>query len=199
MLTGTEQRLLDFFRDYCQCEGHPPLLREIGAALAIQSKGTLHRYVRSLIDKGYLQAGQGGWRGVALSVPESRPLVYPLLGRIAAGRPIEAIPGQDEIDLTALLGEGSDTYVLRVAGDSMIGADILDGDLVFLRRQETAENGAIVSALIDGEEVTLKRFRRARQGYVQLIPEHPEMPPMRYPAARVVIQGVLIAKLRLYP
>lgn len=197
MLTLAEQRVLDFFRDYSKREGHPPLLREIGAALEIKSKGTLHRYVRVLIEKSYLQEGQGGWRGIALSTPEARPLVYPLLGRIAAGQPIEAIPGQDEIDLAALLG-GGDTYVLKVAGDSMIAADIFDGDLVFLRRQDTAENGDIVSALIDGEEATLKRFRRHRSRQVLLIPENPEMKPMRYDAARVIIQGVLIAKLRLY-
>ena len=197
MLTLAEQRVLAFFRDYSKREGHPPLLREIGAELGIKSKGTLHRYVRSLIEKGYLQEGQGGWRGIALSTPEVRPLVYPLLGRIAAGQPIEAIPGQDEIDLATLLGKG-DTYVLKVAGDSMIAADIFDGDLVFLRRQDTAENGDIVSALIDGEEATLKRFRQHKSGQVLLIPEHSEMKPMRYDAARVVIQGVLIAKLRLY-
>ncbi len=197
MLTPTEQRVLEIFRSYTDQEGQPPLLREIGQALGIRSKGTLHRYVRSLIGKGYLQEGQGGWRGMALASPRRRPFVYPLLGRIAAGRPLEAIPGQDEIDLASLLG-GGDTYVLKVAGDSMIAADILDGDLVFLRRQETAENGDIVSALIDGEDATLKRFRRRPNAQVLLIPENPALKPMAYDPARVTIQGVLIAKLRLY-
>jgi len=87
---------------------------------------------------------------------------------------------------------------LKVAGDSMIAADILDGDLVFLRRQETAENGDIVSALIDGEEATLKRFRRRPNAQVLLIPENPALKPTAYDPARVTIQGVLIAKLRLY-
>ncbi|OOO01923.1 MAG: LexA repressor [Chromatiales bacterium USCg_Taylor] len=197
MLTPAEQRVLEIFGDYTEREGQPPLLREIGQALGIRSKGTLHRYVRSLIGKGYLQEGQGGWRGIALARPRRRPLVFPLLGRIAAGRPLEAIPGQDEIDLASLLG-GGDTYVLKVAGDSMIAADILDGDLVFLRRQETAENGDIVSALIDGEEATLKRFRRRPNAQVLLISENPVLKPMAYDPARVTIQGVLIAKLRLY-
>ena len=197
MLTPAEQRVLEIFRDYTDREGQPPLLREIGQALGVRSKGTLHRYVRSLIGKGYLQEGQGGWRGIALAPPHRRPLVFPLLGRIAAGRPLEAIPGQDEIDLASLLG-GGDTYVLKVAGDSMIAADILDGDLVFLRRQETAENGDIVSALIDGEEATLKRFRRRLNAQVLLIPENSALKPMAYDPARVAIQGVLIAKLRLY-
>ncbi|MGH8581590.1 MAG: transcriptional repressor LexA [Gammaproteobacteria bacterium] len=197
MLTPTEQRVLDFFRDYTGRKGRAPLLREIGAALGIRSKGTLHRYMRALIDKGELRVGPGGWRGIAHLAVRRRPLVFPLLGRIAAGRPIEAIPGQDEIDLAALLG-GGDTYVLKVAGDSMIEAGIRDGDLVFLRRRDTAENDAIVSALIDGEEATLKRFRRHKNGQVLLIPENPAMKPLRYAAARVAIQGVLIAKLRLY-
>ncbi|MBA2591845.1 MAG: transcriptional repressor LexA [Pseudomonadota bacterium] len=197
MLTPAEQRVLDFFRDFSGRYGHPPLLREVGEALGVRSKGSLHRHVRALIEKGYLQEGQGGWRGIALITPGERPLVFPLLGRIAAGRPIEAIAGEDEIDLASLLG-GSDTYVLQIAGDSMIGADILDGDLVFLRRRETAEEGDIVSALIDGEEATLKRFRRHRNGLVLLIPENPAMKPVAYDAKRVAIQGVLIAKLRLY-
>jgi len=197
MLTPAEQRVLDVFRDFTDRYGHPPLLREIGEALGIKSKGSLHRYVRSLVEKGHLREERGGWRGIALIMPSKRPLVYPLLGRIAAGRPIEAIPGQDEIDLASLLG-GPDTYVLKVAGDSMIGADILEGDLVFLRRQETAENGDVVSALIDGEEATLKRFRRHKNGQVLLIPENPAMKPMAYDAKRIAIQGVLIAKLRLY-
>jgi repressor LexA len=197
MLTLAEQRVLDFFRDYSKREGHPPLLKEIGAALGIKSKGTLHRYVRSLIEKGFLQEGQGGWRGIACCTLEVRPFVYPLLGRIAAGWPIEAIPGQDEIDLTSLL-KGPDIYALKVAGDSMMAAGICDGDVVFLRRQDTAEDGDIVCALIHGEEATLKRFRRAKQGQVLLIPEHPDMRPMRYDAERVAIQGVLIAKFRFY-
>jgi repressor LexA len=197
MLTLAEQRVLDFFRDYTEREGHPPLLREIGEALGLKSKGTLHRYVRALIRKGHLQEGQGGWRGIALAAPGTRALVFPLVGRIAAGRPIEAIPGQDEIDLAALL-QGADIYALKVTGDSMLGAGICDGDLVFLRRQDSAENGAIVSALIDGEEATLKRFRRAGRGQVLLIPENPALQPLRYAAARVAIQGVLIAKFRFY-
>ncbi len=197
MLTPAEQRVLDVFRDFSERYGHPPFLREIGEALGIRSKGTLHRHVRALIKKGYLQEGEGGWRGIAFIEPSKRPLVVPLLGRIAAGRPIEAIPGQDEVDLVSLLG-GPDIYALKVAGDSMIGADILDGDLVFLRRQETAENGDIVSALIDGEEATLKRLRRHRNGRVLLVPENPAMKPLAYDVGRIAIQGVLVARLRLY-
>ncbi len=196
MLTLAEQRVFSFFQDYSVRYGRPPLLREIGEALGLKSKGTIHRYVQSLIKKGYLQAGRGGWRGSALTAQTARRLMFPLLGRIAAGRPIEAIPGQDENDLVAVLG-GPDTYVLKVTGDSMIAADILDGDLVFLRPQDTAKEGEIVSALIDGEEVTLKRFRR-RRGRVLLIPENPAMAPMAYDSERIVIQGVLIAKLRFY-
>ena len=123
--------------------------------------------------------------------------VLPLLGKIAAGKPIEAVPGRDEVDLSDFFG--SNNFAIRVQGDSMIDAGILDGDTVIIEFRETANDGDIVVALIDECETTLKRFRRSRHGkYIKLIPANADMEPMVYEAERVRIQGVLIGQLRKY-
>jgi repressor LexA len=123
--------------------------------------------------------------------------VLPLPGRIAAGKPIETIPGWDEIDLRDFFGKNN--FAIRVQGDSMIDAGILDGDTVIIEFRETANDGDIVVALIDESETTLKRFKRSRYGnYIKLIPANADMKPMVYEAERVRIQGVLIGQLRKY-
>ena len=125
-------------------------------------------------------------------------MVLPLLGRIAAGVPIEAIPDQEELNLADFF-MGPGRFVLKVQGESMIDAGILDGDTVIIEFRETADDGDIVVALIDESETTLKRFKRSQRGkYIKLIPENSEMEPMVYEAERVRIQGVLIGQLRKY-
>lgn len=195
MLTALEHRILSFIQNHFAHHDQGPTLTEIGAGVGVQSKGTVHRYVQSLTDKGYLNH-QGGWRAIRLADPgESNRL--PLLGRIAAGRPIEAIPDQTEIDLNALF-VGPRRYVLKVAGDSMVEAGILDGDLVIIERREPARDGDIVVALIDTDEVTIKRLKQHPDGLIELIPENRSMHPLIYFAERVQIQGVLIGQLRTY-
>jgi repressor LexA len=198
VLTRLEKRILDFVRDYGNEHGESPLLREIGAAVGVSSRGTLHRYVQSLVNKGFLtQAGEGKGRQLRLTEERAGGGTLPLLGRIAAGRPIEAISDQREVDFAALLG-GDRRYVLKVVGDSMIDIGIYDGDLVVCEPQDTAEDGDIVVALIDDSEATLKRFRHCKNGQVLLIPENSTMAPMEYDAERVRIQGVLVAQVRTY-
>ncbi len=121
----------------------------------------------------------------------------PLLGRIAAGLPIEAIEDQDHLDLAALFA-GPERFALRVSGDSMIDAGILDGDTVIVRKQDVANVGDIVVALIDGHEATLKRLGGVVDGMVELVPENAAMERMRYAAGRVRFQGVLVGQLRQY-
>ena len=122
--------------------------------------------------------------------------ILPLVGRIAAGRPIEAISDQKEINFSDLL-LGPDRYVLEVKGDSMIEAGIFDGDLVIIRHAETANDGDIVVALIDGEEATLKRLRK-HGSRVELIPANRHLASMVYPTERVQIQGVIAGQVRIY-
>ena len=124
-------------------------------------------------------------------------LKIPLLGRIAAGVPIEAIPDEQHLDLAVFL-IGPDRYALRVTGDSMMDAGILDGDTVIVRKTSSAKTGDIVVALIDNQEATLKRLGKTADGLTELIPENSEMPMMLYSSKRVSIQGVLIGQLRSY-
>lgn len=197
MLTQLEEKILQFITHYIAQHGHAPTLAEIGAGLSIRSKGTVHRYVESLIDKGHLHRTGRSWRGIRLTGENTRRLtILPLAGRIAAGKPIEAVPDQKEINFSELL-LGPDRYALQVRGDSMIDAGILDGDLVVVRHANTAENGDIVVALIDGEEATLKRLRK-HGSRVELIPANRHLASMIYPAERVMIQGIVVGQVRLY-
>lgn len=197
MLTRLEEKILQFITRHIAQHGHSPTLEEIGQALKIRSRGTVHRYVESLVDKGHIYREGRSWRSLRLTGERSRhSLTLPLVGRIAAGSPIEAIPGMEEIDVGGLLA-GPDRFALQVRGDSMIEAGILDGDYVVARHAQTADDGDIVVALIDGEEATLKRLRRNGE-QIELIPENRELTPLVYPAERVQIQGVLIGQLRGY-
>jgi len=195
-LTTLENRMLRYIRRYLVQHGQGPTLTEIGDGLGINSKGTVHRYVQALADKGYLHHTERGWRGIRLTeIPHSHTTL-PLVGRIAAGRPIEAIPGQDELSFADFSSQ--DNFALEVQGDSMCEIGILDGDIVIIKSQAIAKDGDIVVALIDDQEATLKRFRKLDDNKVKLIPENSQMQPMVYDAQRVQIQGVLVGQLRRY-
>lgn len=197
MLTELEKKILVHIRDTLEAQGSSPTMTEIGEAMGIKSKGTVHRYVNSLIDKGFLEKSGSGWRNLAL-VDAEEPGVgtLPLAGRIAAGHPIEAIEGRDSIDVNEMLVRPG-RFVLRVSGDSMIEAGILDGDWVVIESRATARDGEIVVALVDNEEATLKRLQR-KDGMVELIPENSSMEPMIYSGERVQVQGVLVGVMRTY-
>ena len=196
MLTQRQAKALEAIKGYINFHGHAPTLEEIGQALGVQSKGAVHRLVNALVDEGYLIRERSSWRGLRLAGEEASPTL-PLVGRIAAGQPIEAIPGEDTLNLADFL-LGPDRYALRVQGDSMVGAGILDGDTVVVKQADTARDGEIVVALIDGEEATLKRLKRLGNGNIELVAENPAIEPMVYPASRVRIQGVVVGQMRSY-
>ena len=198
MLTLLEKRILNFIRAFIQQHGHSPTLVEIGNAMEIRSKGTVHRYIQALKQKGVLEQTERGWRGIRLADnPQPQSTTLRLVGRIAAGHPIEAIEDQEEINLHSMF-VGDNRYALQVKGESMIGAGILDGDIVVIESRDSAQYGDIVVALIDEQEATLKRYRRYADGRIELAPENPDMKPMVYDADRVRIQGILIGQLRSY-
>lgn len=198
MLTDSQQRTLDFIQAYILRNGHSPTYPEIAQGIGIQSQGTAHRYVKALLASGHLLHEEGSHRGLRLpdEVME-QGMSIPLLGRIAAGQPIEAISGYDRINLNQMFG-GDNRYALQVSGDSMIELGILDGDTVIIESSSSAPKDAVVVALLDGFEVTLKIYQPLSHGRIKLIPANASMQPLIYPADRVQLQGVLVGTLRTY-
>ena len=198
MPTLLEKRILNFIHAFIVKHGHSPTLVEIGSAMDINSKGTVHRYVQNLRNQGLLAQPERGWRGIRLADDAlSNSTTLPLVGRIAAGHPIEAIENQEEINLSEMF-VGKDRFALQIKGDSMIDIGILDSDIVVIEPQNTAQFGDIVVALIDDQEVTLKRFKKLKDGRIELSPENQDLQPMIYDASRVKIQGILVGQLRSY-
>ncbi len=198
MLTDSQQRTLDFIQAYILRCGHSPTYPEIARGIGIQSQGTAHRYVKTLLEMGYLHHEEGTHRGLRLphEVAE-QGMSIPLLGKIAAGLPIEAISGYDSVNLNQMFG-GDNRFALQVEGDSMIELGILDGDTVIIEACNEARKDAVVVALIDNYEVTLKIYHPLSHNRIRLIPANASLQPMVYQADRVQIQGVLVGTLRTY-
>jgi len=198
MLTSQENNALKFIRQYLAQYGYAPKFKEIGLAIGVNSQGTVHRYVQSLEDKGYIERARGNARGMNLvDLPLVSAPTIPLAGKIAAGLPIEAVEDQQELNLAEMF-MGPELFALRVSGDSMMDAGILDNDYVIIRKQPVARDGDIVVAMIDRVEATLKRFKRKSEREVALIPENADMETMVYAAERVNIHGVLVGQMRSY-
>lgn len=197
MLTQREQAVYDFIREFIRQYGHGPLLSEIAVGIGIRSRGTAHRYVQSLARQRLIHLQAGRHRGITLIDDDMSGDSLPLLGYIAAGLPIEAIPDQNNINLSEFF-MGPNRYVLKVRGESMIEAGILDGDMVVIEQCDHATDGEIVVALIDDNEATLKYLRNNRDGSIMLTPANKLMAPMIYGAARVRIQGIVVGQMRSY-
>jgi len=195
--TDREREVYDFVRAYTRRHGVAPKLKEIAAHLGIASRGVVHRYLRSLEEVGLIVIEPEVARGIRLAGKPVRRATLPVLGRIAAGLPIEAIPDETEIDLSEFF-MGPNRFVLRVAGESMIEAGILHDDMVIVESRATARNGEIVVALIDREEATLKYFQRNADDSITLRPANRTMAPLRFAAERVTIQGVVVGQMRSY-
>ena len=200
MLTDRQLQTYEFIRRYLRRCGYPPKLHEIAQHLGIRSRGSVHRYLRAIAGAGLITIVPERARGIRLREQgrkSARTGVLPLVGRIAAGRPIEAISGVEEISLNEFFA-GPGRFVLRVQGDSMIEDGILPDDWVIIEKRESAYNGEIVVALIDDHEATLKRVQHNRDGTITLCPANRAMSPKHYGSERVCIQGVLIGQFRAY-
>lgn len=201
MLTDRQRQVYDFISHYVEKYGYAPKLREIGEHLDINSRGTVHRHLRALEEDGLITVEPDRARGIRLQAEQPDPpqnsYTLPLLGKIAAGLPIEAIPGEDHIDLSEFFIRPN-RFVLRVQGESMIEDGILDGDMVVVEHCSSAGNGEIVVALIDREEATLKRIQHNEDKSITLHPANSTMKPLRYSADRVQIQGVVVGQFRAY-
>lgn len=197
-LTRRQKAVYDYLCDHHDDFSHPPSLEELCHAMGLRSRGSLHKHIQALIDAGLVEAMNHRQRGVRLT--DHACLEYtgvPFLGYIAAGRPIEALPNPEPMDVPEQLRGQGENYVLRVRGDSMIEEGILDGDWVVIERRDHARDGEIVVALIDGSEATLKRIEQ-KPGEVVLYPANSHMAPMSYHPDQVRIQGVLVGQMRSY-
>ncbi|MGH8558198.1 MAG: transcriptional repressor LexA [Methylococcales bacterium] len=197
-LTRRQQEIYEFLAAHRLTFPKPPTLDELCTALGMRSRGSLHKHIQALADAGLIEPAGGKQRGIRLT-GHSRHSddQIPMMGFIAAGRPIEAIENPEWMDIPDLLkGQGS-CYVLQVKGDSMIEDGILDGDWVVIERRAHARDGEIVVALIEGSDATLKHIEQG-PGEIILHPANPEMESMRYPVDRVEIQGVLVGQMRSY-
>ncbi|WP_027717262.1 transcriptional repressor LexA [Desulfovirgula thermocuniculi] len=196
-LTPREKQILEIIKESVLSRGYPPSVREIGQATGLSSSSTVHSYLKRLEQKGFLQRDPTKPRALKLAARENPAPVklVPVLGRVAAGEPVLAVENyEDAFPLpVSFTGEG-EFFMLKVRGDSMIEAGILDGDQVIVRRQPTAENGDIVVALV-GDEATVKRFYREND-HVRLQPENPHMEPIR--VKNPVILGKVIGLLRRF-
>ena len=203
-LTKRQQQVLDFVDTEVRRRGYPPSVREIGEAVGLSSSSTVHAHLAALQDKGYLRRDPTKPRAIEVcfepdtgAVVDRRPVRHvPLVGDVAAGTGVLAAENIEETmplpeDLT---GDGQ-LFMLRVRGESMIEAGILDKDFVVVRQQETAENGEIVVAGIPGEEATIKTFLR-RRGKVVLRPENSNLEEMVFEPDEVSIFGKVVTVLR---
>ena len=198
MITKRQKELLDYVRGYIAKNGYAPTLEEIGRHFSLASLATVHKHLTNLERKGRIRRHANQSRALEV-VPDptvGRAVQVPLLGRVAAGTPIEAVEAPETITLPEeLLGRG-ETFALRVRGDSMIGDGILDGDLVVVESRPTADNGSTVVALVRGD-ATVKKIYRER-GRVRLVAANERVAPIVARADEVQIRGVVIAVLRRY-
>ncbi len=204
-ITKRQRQVYDFIAGFVQARGYSPSFEEIGEGLGLSSLATVHKHISNLEKKGLLRRDYNRSRSIDVLPPRGRlkqsmsvgsALTLPLVGRIAAGHPIEALENPSTISLADFTGS-KDVFVLEVRGDSMQDEAILDGDYVLVEKTSTARNGEIVVALVEGSETTLKRFYKEADK-IRLQPSNAAMQAIIVPAAGVAIQGRVIAVLRKY-
>jgi repressor LexA len=208
-LTKRQKEFLEFLAGFLEKRGYSPSYEEIAEGLSLASLATVHKHILSLESKHYLKRGFNQSRSLEIApryyeemrqhqmTPPAASLEVPLLGRIAAGSPVEAIAGQDTLSFSDFAGDPN-TYALQVRGESMIDDHICDGDYVLVEKATEARDGEIVVALVDGSDATLKRFYLESGDRVRLQPANASMQPIYVPRSSVAIQGKVLAVLRKY-
>ncbi len=208
-LTRRQKEVLDFIADFVRDNGFSPSYEEIAAGMKLASLATVHKHIQALELKNYLHRGFNQSRSIELAPryfqdqklfaarPKMMPLSVPLMGRIAAGAPVEAVPGTASLEFSDFTGDEG-TYALEVRGDSMIDDHICSGDYVLVRKTQDVRDGDIVVALVRGTETTLKRFYREEDGQIRLQPANASMNPILVRPDELDVQGKLLAVLRKY-
>jgi len=200
-LTRRQKEILDFLSRHIERKGYAPTIEEIGGHFGLRSLATVHKHLTNLQAKGLIKRAWNRSRALELVPTEVKvqAVELPLLGRVAAGTPIEAIQATETIfvpeDMVSRRGE---TYVLQVKGDSMIDEQIRDGDYVIVENRKTARDGEMVIALLDGDRATLKKLFREGAGKLRLQPANARMKPIYVDQDDIRVQGVVIGVLRKY-
>ncbi len=205
-LTRRQREVYDFISDFVQKNGYSPSFEEIGAGLGLSSLATVHKHISNLEEKGLLKRDYNRSRSIDVLPPKGmmkRSMAsaaavtsLPLVGRIAAGKPVETLENPETISFSDFTGS-KDVFVLEVTGESMQDEHIVDGDYVLVEKAQTARNGDIVVALVSGSDTTLKRFYREGET-IRLQPSNVTMQPIIVPAQDVQVQGRVIGVLRKY-
>ncbi len=198
-LTKRQQEILRYIQQ-CAKEKTPPLsLIDLCDHFKLKSRGSMHKQVSALVDAGYVFSMNHKRRGIQLvkKAIEQTESTLPLMGAIAAGKPIEAVEIPDQIPVPAFLRSDKPCYVLKVQGDSMIDEGIFDGDWVVIEQRQSANDGEIVVALTHQQDVTLKRIEQNKDK-ITLYPANKQMKPLYFKPEEVEIQGVLFAQMRRY-
>ena len=209
-LTRRQKEFLDFLIGFTDTKGYSPSYEEIASALDLASLATVHKHVSSLEMKGYLRRGFNQSRSLEVtpaylqeyraSASRATPTAtadVPLLGRIAAGSPVEAIQGDERLSFQDFTRDPN-TFALEVRGESMIEDHICSGDFVLVEKTTGVKDGDIVVALVDGTDATLKRFFREPDGTIRLQPANSSMQPIRVQPAALQVQGRVLAVLRKF-
>jgi repressor LexA len=197
-LTKRQQEIFDFIKRYTVDKGYPPTVRDIGQAIGLTSSSTVHAHLSNLERLGMLRRDPTKPRAMEVLVDKAKraiaPAGLPLVGRVAAGSPILAEENiEDYVEVSPLAGGDNGDFLLEVRGDSMKDAGILNGDMVVVRRQETAEDGEIVVAVVAESEATVKRYFREKD-HIRLQPENKDFEPIR--SDDVTVAGRVIGVFR---
>ena len=199
-LTKRQKEILDFLKSFIDENGYAPSFEEICTAFGYTSLATVHEHLTNLAAKGYIRKAYRESRSIEFP-PETEPSVsLPLLGTVAAGEPIEAVRDNESLAVPGeMIRRGSEHYVLRVSGDSMIDEQIRDGDHIIVNSRGAANDGDMVVALVRDEAATVKKLYREPDKRIRLQPANPSMEPIFEDARDVRIQGVVVGLVRTYP
>ncbi|HVQ46148.1 MAG TPA: transcriptional repressor LexA [Gemmatimonadales bacterium] len=200
-LTKRQSEILGYLQTHINGQGYAPSFEEIAEKFGFQSLATVHEHLTNLERKGYIRRSYNESRSIEVLPPRgtSSASEVPLLGKVAAGTPIESLMQEESIAVPEhMLPRRGPNYALKVEGASMVDEHIVDGDIVVVHGKQTAENGEMVIALVNGSEATVKKFYREPGGWIRLQPANATMQPMRFQERDVLIQGVVVGVIRKY-
>jgi repressor LexA len=200
-LTKRQSEILKYLQEHIRDRGYAPSFEELAEHFGFQSLATVHEHLTNLERKGYIHRTHNESRAIEILPPRGQAgaTEIPLLGKVAAGSPIESIMSQETLTVPdSLLPRRGPNYALKVQGESMVDDHIMDGDFVVVHGKQAADNGEMVIALVNGNEATVKRFYREPGGWIRLQPANASMQPMRFQERDVLIQGVVVGVIRKY-